>query len=257
MDPALFAALAEPNRLRIVELLNAAPRPVGEIATALDLRQPQTTKHLQALERAGLVVMEPLGQRRIYALRRGPLRELREWLAGFEADHPSESVLTEYRAAIDAEPVSSHEFERTLPVPAATVWDWWTSPDLVRHWWHPAHFEIADCVLNPIAGGALSIELREGDGTRYRSAGHYLDVQPPQRLRFQLSPLTADGTPLFEADHLLELTSTPAGTRLTLRINLSDPTPGSEPAMAGIHLGWNQLLDNLTRAIAATAGRPG
>ncbi|WP_281181813.1 hypothetical protein [Nocardia vaccinii] len=28
-------------------------------------------------------------------------------------------------------------------------------------------------------------------------------------------------------------------------------TPGSEPAMAGIHFGWNQLLDNLTHAITA------
>ncbi len=249
MDPALFAALAEPNRMRIVELLNAAPRPVGEIATMLDLRQPQTTKHLQALERAGLVAMEPLGQRRIYALRRAPLRELRRWLAGFEADHPSESVLTEYRAAIDAAPVSDYEFERTLPAPAATVWQWWTSPDLVRRWWHPAHFEVADCVLQPEVGGTLSIAMREGDGTVYLSAGRYLDILAPERLRFQLSPLSDDGTPLFGAEHLLRLTAAPGGTRMDLRIHISDPTPGSEPAVAGIGLGWDQLLDNLAHVI--------
>ncbi|MFI9635856.1 metalloregulator ArsR/SmtB family transcription factor [Nocardia sp. NPDC051929] len=249
MDPALFAALAEPNRMRIVELLNAAPRPVGEIATALGLRQPQTTKHLQALQRAGLVVMEPLGQRRIYALRRGPLRELRQWLAGFEADHPSESVLAEYRVAIAAEPLSAHEFHRTLSAPPATVWEWWTSPDLARRWWHPAHFEVADCVLRPVVGGALSIVLREGDGALYSSAGRYLEVVPPERLRFELSPLDGNGTPLFRADHLLELTSVTGGTRVDLQIDVSDPTPGSEPAMAGIRFGWNQLLDNLAHVI--------
>jgi DNA-binding transcriptional ArsR family regulator len=63
----LLAALAEPNRLRIVELLADAPRPVGEVATALGLRQPQATKHLQTLERAGLVTMQPLGRRRASA----------------------------------------------------------------------------------------------------------------------------------------------------------------------------------------------
>src|SRR5438445_13097569 len=97
MDGALVAALAEPNRLRIVELLNIAPRAVGEIASRLDLRQPQVTKHLQALERAGLVVVHPLGQRRIYALRREPLAEVGGWLEAFETDRPSEATSEQRR----------------------------------------------------------------------------------------------------------------------------------------------------------------
>src|SRR5436853_7161480 len=84
VDSGLLAALAEPNRLRIVELLGESPRPVGEIAARLDLRQPQVTKHLQTLERTGLVEAHPLGRRRIYALRREPLRAPRDWLGGFE-----------------------------------------------------------------------------------------------------------------------------------------------------------------------------
>ena len=51
----VLVALAEPNRLRIVELLGRQPRTVGEIAAALALRQPQVTKHLQTLEHAGVV----------------------------------------------------------------------------------------------------------------------------------------------------------------------------------------------------------
>src|SRR4051812_40346415 len=100
MDLQPLAALAEPNRLRIVELLGAAPRSVGEVALELGLRQPQATKHLQTLERAGLVTMHPLGQRRIYALRREPLRELRAWLERLDADHPSEDALVAYQRAI-------------------------------------------------------------------------------------------------------------------------------------------------------------
>ena len=103
MDAALLAALAEPDRLRIVELLDAAPRSVGEVAARLGLRQPQATKHLQTLERAGLVTTHPLGQRRIYALRREPLRELAQWLETFHCAQPSETVLERYRRAVEIE----------------------------------------------------------------------------------------------------------------------------------------------------------
>ena len=62
VNATLLAALAEPNRLRIVGLLGAAPRSVGEIAAALRLRQPQVTKHLQTLERAGVVPVSSQAQ---------------------------------------------------------------------------------------------------------------------------------------------------------------------------------------------------
>ncbi len=75
-----LAALAEPNRLRIVELLRDGPRPVGEIGERLRLRQPQTSKHLRVLKDAGLVEVRPDAQRRLYELRAQPLLELDAWL---------------------------------------------------------------------------------------------------------------------------------------------------------------------------------
>ncbi|WP_437493957.1 metalloregulator ArsR/SmtB family transcription factor [Sorangium sp. So ce1014] len=78
-----FAALADPTRLRIVELLRAGPRPVGEICDRLPLAQPQVSKHLRVLRDAGLVDVRPRAQQRIYGLRAAPLRELSEWLERF------------------------------------------------------------------------------------------------------------------------------------------------------------------------------
>lgn len=78
-----FAALAEPNRLRIVELLRSGPRPVAEISAGLPLPQPQVSKHLRVLRNAGLVEVQPRAQQRIYGLRAAPLRELGEWLERF------------------------------------------------------------------------------------------------------------------------------------------------------------------------------
>ncbi len=77
---ATFSALAEPNRLQIVELLRHRPLPVGQIADRLRLGQPQVSKHLRVLSEAGLVQVRPVAQQRIYALRAEPLKELDDWL---------------------------------------------------------------------------------------------------------------------------------------------------------------------------------
>lgn len=75
-----FAALAEPSRFRIVELLLAGPRPVNDIVERLQLAQPQVSKHLRVLKEAGLVDVQPRAQQRLYELRAQPLRRIHEWL---------------------------------------------------------------------------------------------------------------------------------------------------------------------------------
>jgi DNA-binding transcriptional ArsR family regulator len=81
-----WSALAEPNRLHIVELLRDGPLTVGEIADRLELRQPQVSKHLRVLSDAGLVEVHPSANRRIYKLRTQPLKELDNWLDTFRRD---------------------------------------------------------------------------------------------------------------------------------------------------------------------------
>lgn len=80
---SIWNALAEPNRLRIVELLRGGPLTVGEIAERLELRQPQVSKHLHVLSEARLVEVHPHANRRVYALRSEPFQELDAWLASF------------------------------------------------------------------------------------------------------------------------------------------------------------------------------
>ena len=75
-----FAALADPNRLRIVELLRSGPQAVGAISDSLHLSQPQVSKHLRVLKEAGLVDVQPVAQQRLYQLRPLPFRALQAWL---------------------------------------------------------------------------------------------------------------------------------------------------------------------------------
>src|SRR5258708_29806010 len=79
-----WIALAEPNRLHIVELLGDGPLTVGEIAERLRLHQPQVSKHLRILGDAGFVKVHPLANRRIYQLQAKPFEELDTWLETFK-----------------------------------------------------------------------------------------------------------------------------------------------------------------------------
>ncbi|WP_080832371.1 ArsR/SmtB family transcription factor [Cohnella massiliensis] len=80
METAIFSALAEPHRLRIVELLKNGPLTVNEIAERLQIRQPQASKHLRVLLEAGLVEVEAVANRRNYRLRSEPFQTLYDWL---------------------------------------------------------------------------------------------------------------------------------------------------------------------------------
>jgi DNA-binding transcriptional ArsR family regulator len=78
--PDTFEVVAEPNRRRILDFLVEKTRSVGEIGAALNLTQPQVSKHLKVLKDAGLVDVQADAQRRIYQLRPQPLFELDAWL---------------------------------------------------------------------------------------------------------------------------------------------------------------------------------
>ncbi len=85
MHATTFAALGEPSRLEIVELLRRRPFSVGDIVDTLGLRQPQVSKHLKVLREAGVVDVEPLARRRIYHLVPAAFEELGDWVESFEA----------------------------------------------------------------------------------------------------------------------------------------------------------------------------
>jgi DNA-binding transcriptional ArsR family regulator len=78
-----FAALAEPRRREILDLLREGERPVGELVSRLRLSQPAVSKHLRVLRDAGLVEVRPDAQRRLYRLRPEPLAEIDVWLAPY------------------------------------------------------------------------------------------------------------------------------------------------------------------------------
>ena len=89
--PALdltLAALADPHRRQVVDLLRERPHRAGELAQAARISFPAMSRHLGTLRRSGLVEedRDEFDSRvRIYRLRLEAMRELKAWLAETEA----------------------------------------------------------------------------------------------------------------------------------------------------------------------------
>jgi DNA-binding transcriptional ArsR family regulator len=83
MQVDAFVTLADPTRRRIVEALKDGERPVGEIVELAGIHQSGVSRHLRILHEARFVSVRPDGQRRLYALRPEPFREIEAWLAQY------------------------------------------------------------------------------------------------------------------------------------------------------------------------------
>ena len=80
-----YAALAEPHRRQILDLLRGGERPAGDLVQSLQLSQPGVSKHLKVLREVGLVAVRAQGKQRLYALRPEPLAEIDQWLEPYRA----------------------------------------------------------------------------------------------------------------------------------------------------------------------------
>lgn len=85
---ATLAALADPQRRRVVTLLSERPLPAGALAAAVGVSAPAMSRHLRTLRLTGLVEERHDGfdaRVRVYSLRSEPMAELKRWLEEMEA----------------------------------------------------------------------------------------------------------------------------------------------------------------------------
>jgi DNA-binding transcriptional ArsR family regulator len=80
-----FAVLANPTRLAILASLATGEKSVTELAEPFDMSLPAITKHLKALERAGLIVRGREAQWRPCRLEATPLKDVADWVEGYRS----------------------------------------------------------------------------------------------------------------------------------------------------------------------------
>jgi uncharacterized protein YndB with AHSA1/START domain len=270
MDAFLLTALADPARWRLATLLAERPRSVGVLAQLAGARQPQTTKHLQTLDRAGVVTSQRSGQRRIYALQPGPLRELAAALSRLadtadRAGGPRETY-DRYGLSLDAERLAAEEsgwadgrsfrFLRSLTGRPELVWRHLTEASLLARWWTPDDLRVSELVFEARPGGRIVLEYRDAedadgsDTVAGRAEGVVEDVRPGERLAYRSSPLLPDGGLAFTAHVDLGLRPTDTGTDLDVHFRIADSAVDSADFIAGIEIGFGQSLDRLVATLA-------
>jgi DNA-binding transcriptional ArsR family regulator len=78
----VFAALADPTRRAIIErLLSSGELSVGDVAKPFEISAPAITRHLQVLERAGLIERRVERQWRYVRIRADALAKAESWLS--------------------------------------------------------------------------------------------------------------------------------------------------------------------------------
>jgi DNA-binding transcriptional ArsR family regulator len=77
------AAISDPIRRRVLELVRDQELPAGELAARFDVSRPAVSRHLRVLREAGLVHERRAGRHRFYRADPTPLAEVREWLDGY------------------------------------------------------------------------------------------------------------------------------------------------------------------------------
>jgi DNA-binding transcriptional ArsR family regulator len=77
------AAISDPIRRRVLELVRDRELPAGELAAKFDVSRPAVSRHLRVLREAGLLHERRDGRQRLYRADPEPLAELRDWLEGY------------------------------------------------------------------------------------------------------------------------------------------------------------------------------
>ena len=97
-----LAALGDPTRRAIFELVAQRPRAVVELAREMPISRPAVSQHLKVLKDAGLVTDRPDGNRRIYAADPDGLAELRAYVERFWT-----TALQSFKAIVE-QPTEEH-----------------------------------------------------------------------------------------------------------------------------------------------------
>jgi uncharacterized protein YndB with AHSA1/START domain len=143
---------------------------------------------------------------------------------------------------------------RAFNAPRRLVFDAWTMPEHVRHWYGPRHLTLTVCEIDLRPGGAWRYVVQAPDGSEYGFSGEYREIAPPER------PVYTEG---FEAmpgaDYLVTTTfdEQDGKTTLTSRLLYKSQEHRDGHLNSGMEPGMRETLERLDEhlVVMATAER--
>jgi uncharacterized protein YndB with AHSA1/START domain/DNA-binding transcriptional ArsR family regulator len=258
-----FNAVAEPRRRQILDALADGERPVNELVRLLGLAQPQVSKHLRVLREVGAVEVRDQGRQRVYRLNGQALKPIHDWVKNYERSWSErfdqlDAVLEELKEKEKEMAVaSSGTATVTLPsdreilitrefdAPKHLVYKAWTTPELVKRWWHANRGEMTIAEIDLRVGGMWRYVSVTPDGFEVGFHGEFREVVPNERL---VSTEVYEGIPDAEEHAALDtLTLTEVDGRTTLTVLVQHPTKEGRDAHinSGMEAGMQDAMDLL------------
>jgi uncharacterized protein YndB with AHSA1/START domain len=151
------------------------------------------------------------------------------------------------------EPRHQLTLERVLAAPVPAVWRCWTEPELLRQWFCPKPWQVAEARLELRPGGEFFTLMAGPEGERFGEPGVFLAVEPLCRLVFT-DAFRPGWLPAERAFMVAEVRFAAAGagtTRYTARAMHWSEEALREHERMGFHAGWNKAADQL-EALART-----
>jgi DNA-binding transcriptional ArsR family regulator/uncharacterized protein YndB with AHSA1/START domain len=251
---ALWRALADPTRRRILDLLRERPRVTGEIAAQFPVSRVAVMRHLEVLSEAGLAVSRKRGRQRWHYLNTVPLQKLvRRWAdpvaAGFGSAllRLQDTVETEGRPMEPIRPTIDIAQDIEIAGTPAAVFAALTK-DIGGWWGHPfVSSRAVSLALEPRLGG-LFTERWDNGGQVIASVTGWA---PAEHLALTGSFHMGVGVGVAAFDL--------AGSGATTVVRFSFRAIGVVDAEAAgaMSLGWAELVGTRLKALAETGTRLG
>ncbi len=135
----------------------------------------------------------------------------------------------------------------TIAAPVALVWQLWTQPEHIAHWWGPAGFTATIHTMDVLPGGEWKLTLHGPDGTNYPNRSIYADIVPMQKIEFEHFNPHFFTTVLFE----------PVGDATRINWSLLFDTPEMRDLIVKVHKadeGQRQNIEPLKTYVAQLMG---
>lgn len=131
---------------------------------------------------------------------------------------------------------------RTFDAPIALVWEAWTSPEHLAHWWGPKGMKIDIIDHNFEVGGKWKYVMPMPDGNQFISEGTYSEITPMTKII-----TTADFKPMTEGV-VLEIILEDKGEQTAFTFNVIHATEEYkiQQEKMGIYNGWGSAFDRLS-----------
>jgi uncharacterized protein YndB with AHSA1/START domain len=134
--------------------------------------------------------------------------------------------------------------KKRLSAPPSLVYQAWTNPEMLMHWFGPDHCTVFHAEADVRVGGRFRVRMKATDGEIHDVSGTYLVVAPDERLEFTWAWITM---PERESRVTVTLKADGDVTILTLfHEQFAD-----EAARAGHEYGWTQAFGKLERTLEA------